>query len=309
MNTSIEQNITTGLYTDKAVYVLYWLKHCLMRDMKLKRVYHRCNRQYETIEVDTRMSRTGILFQLVRGNDNEVMFNVPTRMKKPDTNYTYISSSDTYVRNRHDMADMRSWLAHNLKQYVIKHFGWDKDYTKANWKRNCTGKFITVSIPPFGADKVDPIMDHSKGRTESITISDIYCIYEILKDRKNLNKRFGNDRYKEVVGYPANPLIAEMNKARADAITAAVAEYDAAVKANKKWKEDELSRLYKELSTKLEGEEAQKNACARRIYEAKIVEANSVFEILDKANARQAKINEADMADSAAKVASLVDMF
>lgn len=309
MNTSIEQNITTGLYTDKAVFVLYWLKHCMTRDVKLKRVYHRWNRQYETIEVDSRMSRTGILFQLVRGNDNEVMFNVPTRIKKPDTNYTYINSSETYVRNRHDMADMRSWLAHNLKQYVIKHFGWDKARTKECWKRNCTGKFISVTIPPFGADKVDPIMDHTRDRADKITISDIYCVYEILKDRKNLNKRFGNDRYKAVVGYPANPLIAEMNKARADAIAAAAAEYNEAVKANKKWKEDELSRLYNELSTKLEGEASQKNMCARRIYEAKIAEANSVFEILDKAKARQAKTNDADVADSAAKVASLVDMF
>lgn len=280
MNTSVTQKIPTGLYTEKAAILMAWLKAKMELQVKQTQVYrsHIRYRMYDTVKRDTRMSKTGTLFQLEQCFDNEVIFVAPQRIKKPNASYSYIYSSETYVKNRRDVVDMKSWLAHLLKTYVVDELGKDA------WKRNCPeDKTISFTIPEY-FEKLNFSVKYNS--VVLITVKELYCFYEILKGRKNLKNRYGAKFYNEFTGSPANPIITEMNRARAEAIEQAKANFELAKEEANKWKEKELHRIYTEIKEKLQLEVDQRIDMAEKLYNKEIEEANSVMEILKNTDSK-----------------------
>jgi len=108
------------------------------------------------------------------------------------------------------------WLAWRLKLCIFKELetSVDHDYAHKGWKRDNT----TASIWLSTADT-------------TITISDVYCLYDILKNRKNIERKYKIEQIDELKGVQRDPFLTQLEVNRREEAKRINDEYAAKIRS------------------------------------------------------------------------------
>lgn len=163
---------------------------------------------------------------LVTWNDNDI------------STYRLVS----YIRDKNDI-NARKWLAWQIKDTIHKEFEREcADDKHRLWKRDNkqVSKYLTEKA---GHD---------------ITIQEAYCIYDILMDRKNVDKRFPKKLIEDFRGTENDPFKTEMEVQRRNEIKLITDEYQ------KKIDNANVNSYYTDIRKQMDAEIAE----IRKRYEA-----------------------------------------
>ena len=146
-------------------------------------------------------------------------------------------------RNLDNDAKPKEWLAIAIKHQVIS-----STRSDGNWRRNNTDGIVEDFATKDSTGKINFIP----------TVAWLYCIYDHLLERKSLEKKYGADLIKEVVGTRRDPMITEMELSRRNKVECINKEFNDAKKAAK----DKRYQLLNEYDKKLAKVEAEEIAAA-----------------------------------------------
>lgn len=153
--------------------------------------------------------------------------------------YQYFYARSIWDRNLDNDAKPKEWLAVAIKHQVIS-----STRSDGNWRRNNVDGLVK-----------DFATEDSTGKINFIpTVAWLYCIYDHLLERKSLEKKYGADLIKEVVGTRRDPMITEMELSRRNRVECILKEFSDAKEAAKR-KHDRLLTQYNKELEKIEAEE------------------------------------------------------
>ena len=157
--------------------------------------------------------------------------------------YQYFHRRSIWDRNLDNDTKPKEWLAIAIKHQVIS-----STRSDGNWRRNNTDGIVEdfATKDPTGKIEFAP------------TVAWLYCIYDHLLERKSLEKKYGADLIKEVVGTRRDPMITEMELSRRNRVECILKEFSDAKEAAK----SKHDRLLKEYNKELEKIEAKEIAAA-----------------------------------------------
>ena len=178
----------TGLYSDKAEQILT----IFYREMANCHYGVRCaqNASYDV--------------KCVREADSEVVINV-------DSHYNRL----VYDRKSSD-AKLLEWLGWMIKKATYKYILELNLEPKYVWKRDSD-----TIIPQFSSYNTQTKTDYNI----AITVGDLYCIYEILNGRKNIEHKFNKDLVNSIRGHQRDPLSTEVECIRRQEVASIEKQY------------------------------------------------------------------------------------
>lgn len=168
----------------------------------------------------------------------------------------YHYGSSIWDKNRNNDAKSKEWLAVAIKHHVI-----DATKSDGNWRRNNTEGVIE-----------DFATKNEDGTIKFIpTVAWLYCIYDHLLGRKSLEKKYGIDLVKKVIGIRRDPMLTEMETNRRNEVKRINDEFEAAKKAANDKRDRLSSEYYQKLQAQADIEikaaEATRDEALKRIEE------------------------------------------
>ena len=178
--------------------------------------------------------------------DGEILLKaylIGSRRMQENGYYQYFYARSIWDRNLDNDTKPKEWLAIAIKHQVIS-----STRSDGNWRRNNTDGIVEdfATKDPTGKIEFAP------------TVAWLYCIYDHLLERKSLEKKYGADLIKEVVGTRRDPMITEMELSRRNRVECILKEFSDAKEAAK----SKHDRLLKEYNKELEKIEAKEIAAA-----------------------------------------------
>lgn len=177
----------TGLYSDKAAQIL------------TKLYSEMANGEY-----GGRCAKNAADVKCVREADNEVVIIV-------DSHYTRL----VYDRKSSDEKILQ-WLGWMIKQAAYKYFSPREIAPAYVWKRDSD-----TIIPEFSSYNTQTKIDYDI----AITVADLYCIYEILSGRKNIERKYNKDLVNSIRGHQRDPLSTEVESTRRQEVASIEKQY------------------------------------------------------------------------------------
>jgi len=154
--------------------------------------------------------------KLERTDDGEIVFNVT----RNDGYYSY--GRTIWKKCGHDGIKVRDELAWMLKCMVIQ-FAKDAGWTRGNLTD------ISTCFTRFKSYDTETKTDDIRRLVNDVTINDVYCVYEILRNRKNIEAKYGQEMIDKWRGAQFDPVRTEMEKAKREQL----AEFDRLENAEK----------------------------------------------------------------------------
>lgn len=185
----------TRLYSDKAEQIL------------TKLYSEMANSEY-----GGRCAKNAADVKCVREADNEVVIKV-------DRHYDRL----VYDRKSSDEKILQ-WLGWMIKQAAYKYFLKRHLVPVDVWKRDSDTiipAFERRNIPAFSSDNTETKTDYNI----AITVADLYCIYEILSGRKNIERKYNKDLVNSIRGHQRDPLSTEVESLRRQEVASIEKQY------------------------------------------------------------------------------------
>lgn len=193
---------------------------------------------------------------LKRGDDGEVIFELEVREGYRSWNRTI------WRKCRLDDQKIRDELAWLIKCMVHAYAG------KDHWSRaddyNLDGCFARFYDTYGDRAEKEEVLRNVKG----LTVRDVYCIYEILRNRKNLESKYDPALITKLRGAQFDPVRTELEKAKREQM----AEFDRLEQEALSKIRMECERQIDELKKKLWAERDEKSAACRAEYAEKRTE-------------------------------------
>lgn len=177
----------TRLYSDKAEQIFTKLYHEMANG-----------------EYGGRCAKNATDVKCVREADNEVVIKV-------DSHYTRL----IYDRKSSD-EKLLQWLGWMIKQAAYKYFRTRNLEPEDVWKRDSD-----TIIPAFSSYNSQTKIDYDI----AITVADLYCIYEILSGRKNIERKYNKDLVNSIRGHQRDPLSTEVESTRRQEVASIEKQY------------------------------------------------------------------------------------
>lgn len=177
----------TGLYSDKAEQILTKLYSEMAHS-----------------EYGVRCAKNAADVKCVREADNEVVIKV-------DSHYIRL----VYDRKSSDEKILQ-WLGWMIKQAAYKYFRKRRLEPEDVWKRDSD-----TIIPAFSSYNTETKTDYDI----AITVADLYCIYEILSGRKNIERKYNKDLVNSIRGHQRDPLSTEVESTRRQEVASIEKQY------------------------------------------------------------------------------------
>lgn len=181
---------------------------------------------------------------------------VSTVERQPDGEVTWTIKGDGYSNSYYRSAfskcandkEVREWICAYLKGFCMRWWKRNGYNDNKNWARDNDAPFLPFSTPEV-----------------TITVKDIYCLYEQLLNRKSFDKRWGHDMVERIIGAQRDPIMTEMEVARREEVANIETEYADKIKKldNDRYREiermrEEIAAKYRKLQEDLAAEKANK---------------------------------------------------
>lgn len=177
----------TGLYSDKA-----------------EQIFTKLYSEMANCKYGARCAKNAADVKCVREADNEVVIIV-------DSHYTPL----VYDRKSSD-EKLLQWLGWMIKQAAYKYFSTLNLVPEDVWKRDSD-----TIVPAFSSDDTKTKTDYNI----AITVADLYCIYEILSGRKNIERKYNKDLVNSIRGHQRDPLSTEVESTRRQEVASIEKQY------------------------------------------------------------------------------------
>jgi len=139
----------------------------------------------------------------------------------------------SYVRGNNDIK-ARQWLAWQIKDTLFREFEKNGDIKHKSWKRDC--KSVSKILTEYA--------------NRDVTIQEAYCVYDILLNRKNIDKHFPKKLINALRGTENDPFKTEMEVQRRNEVANIKKEYEELI--NKANVNNYYSDLHKQMEKELE---------------------------------------------------------
>lgn len=231
--------VRTGLYSSYAQEIL----NNFFSHMSANSV-HRMERN--TKRVSTKVAADGeILLEAIRKNSWDPV------------HHEHCYGQSIWDLNENNDAKPKEWLAIALKHHIIA-----SGKSDGVWRRN--GEFVASTL-----SKQD-----SNGQTIfAPVVSELYCLYDHLLGRKNLEKRYGVDLTSKIIGTRRDPLLTQMEENRRNEVKRIEEELEAAKKAAAA----KRAQLRSEYDKKLEAVETEEVRIATEKHDKELAEVEETM--------------------------------
>lgn len=185
------------------------------------------------------------------------------------------SSSDWYSRDRFrktafykkhtEFLNWLGWYVINIVKdmyanYDVSEFFWNR----SNTKKFKVGVFFDANQMFYGKNSDN--LRQCNMMLNELSISDIYLIYDLLRNRKNRIKHYSIEQKSRIIGEPLNPIAAELERARRDEIQSLRAELDLKI--------TDCKKNYERIRAEMWDKEKNEIESLRQMYEQKISDVN-----------------------------------
>lgn len=154
---------------------------------------------------------------------------VTTVIQEPDgetvLSYDY-SSRSVYSKKHGDVGEILDWIGWMMKCSTHEELGRKGDSKHEAWKRD--NHHYVVECLSTRSNVDDAAFDCK------VTIADVYYVYDALKNRKNIDKKYSAELVEKWRGKQRDPIATEAERARREEVAKLTKDYDAKI-ANCSW--------------------------------------------------------------------------
>lgn len=178
--------------------------HTRLYSDKAEQIFTKLYSEMANCKYGGRCAKNATDAKCVREVDNEVVIKV-------DSHYTRL----VYDRKSSD-EKLLQWLGWMIKQAAYKYFRTRHLEPEDVWKRDSD-----TIIPEFSSYNSQTKIDYDI----AITVADLYCIYEILSGRKNIERKYNKDLVNSIRGHQRDPLSTEVESTRRQEVASVEKQY------------------------------------------------------------------------------------
>lgn len=204
-----------------------------------------------------RMERNTKRVSIKVAADGEILLEALQHGSYDSIHHEYCRRKSIWDLNKNNDAKPKEWLAIALKRHIIA-----SGKSDGIWRRN--GDFVASTLTTT---------DSNGQVTFAPIVSELYCIYDHLLGRKKLEKRYGVDLTKKVIGTRRDPLLTQMEENRRNEVKRIEEEFAAAKKAAS----DKCNKLLYEYSKKLEAIMAEEVRIATEKHDKELAEVEEIM--------------------------------
>ena len=208
MNDNVRE-LHTGFYSDRAELIM---RRLLEGEQSYQ---HSLKKTFKVKSI--------LHLEVKRAIDNEVVFTCEKFRRGWDYMHSFDRINDT------DALNHIAWCFKQCVLRCLRNMLSDENKAEKNWNRSCTLNFRTDSTT-----------------ADDISVSEVYFIYDHLRQRKNAAKRYSKELSESLIGLPLDPIMTEMKLGMLEEIERLKTEQERTVAALFNEKEEAIKKVRNE---------------------------------------------------------------
>lgn len=195
----------------------------------------------------TQMTRNGDNAKIVKDVNGEITIEVKDRG-------SWYCSANAYCGR--DVNSIKKWFACTLKNIVYRAARYDSKLKFGDYNEN--GRRSKANFWARGNTKL--IFNEFSDNNFTVSIADIYCVFDKLLNRKSFDKKWKKNMLKEIIGEELDPAATELARTIRDEKARIKKELEDDIKQLEKEYSDELYNVRQTLTAKLDKDKADRRA-------------------------------------------------